>query len=320
LIKADGRVMVDGSSFQRLNPNYGVFSNSPSNDAILPQLADDLLHLTYPTLGGFSFTAKKWGEIDLNKLEEIVYDDDAFDRLVLPNEKKKLIRSLVENTQTSFSDIISGKGGGCIFLLHGSPGVGKTLTAEAIAELLHRPLYSVSVGELGTNTDELEKKLREILELASTWNAVILIDEADIFLERRSENDIVRNAMVGIFLRLLEYHQGVLFLTTNRVRCFDEAFHSRISVALKYDDLDRKAREQIWINLLNAAKISGLDATSLSEFVINGRQIRTTIRLAQSLANSEGATVTRDHVMATITVAQQFVNDLMNENNPQTTV
>lgn len=43
-----------------------------------------------------------------------------------------------------------------------------------------RPLYSVSVGELGTNTDELEKKLREILELASTWNAVILIDEADI--------------------------------------------------------------------------------------------------------------------------------------------
>lgn len=77
-------------------------------------------------------------EIDLTKMQEIVYDDDAFDRLVLPNEKKKLIRSLVENTQTSFSDIISGKGGGCIFLLHGSPGVGKTLTAEAIAELLHR--------------------------------------------------------------------------------------------------------------------------------------------------------------------------------------
>jgi len=313
LIKADGRVMVDGSSFQRLNPNYGVFSNSPSNDSILPQIPDELLHLTYPTLGGFSFTAKKWGELDLNKLEEIVYDDDAFDRLVLSNEKKKLIRSLVENTQTSFSDIISGKGGGCIFLLHGSPGVGKTLTAEAIAELLHRPLYSVSVGELGTNTDELEKKLREILELASTWNAVILIDEADIFLERRSENDIVRNAMVGIFLRLLEYHQGVLFLTTNRVRCFDEAFHSRISVALKYEDLDREAREKIWTNLLSAAKISGLNAKGLSEFNINGRQIRTTIRLAQSLANSEGVTVTSDHVMATITVAQQFVSDMMTE-------
>ena len=63
-------------------------------------------------------------------------------------------------------------------MLHGSPGVGKTLTAEAIAELLHRPLYSVSVGELGTNTQELEDKLREILEVASTWKAVVLLDEA----------------------------------------------------------------------------------------------------------------------------------------------
>ncbi len=48
-------------------------------------------------------------------------------RLVLPEEKKVLIRSLVENS-ADFSDIISGKGGGCIFLLHGSPGVGKVRT------------------------------------------------------------------------------------------------------------------------------------------------------------------------------------------------
>ena len=87
-------------------------------------------------------------------------------------------------------------------------GVGKTLTSEAIAEHLHHPLYSVTVGELGTNTKDLETKLQEILEVASesnddeidssgVWNAVILIDEADIFLEKRSDNDIVRNAMVG---------------------------------------------------------------------------------------------------------------------------
>ena len=42
---------------------------------------------------------------------------------------------------------------------------------------------------------------------AKTYPPPVLIDEADIFLERRSDNDIVRNAMVGIFLRLLEYHQ-----------------------------------------------------------------------------------------------------------------
>jgi len=154
--------------------------------------------------------------------------------------------------------------------------------------------------------------LREILELASTWNAVILIDESDVFLERRSENDIVRNAMVGIFLRLLEYHQGVLFLTTNRVNTFDEAFHSRISVALKYEDLDQPARQQIWKNLLSAAAIKGLDTQELSKYEINGRQIRTTIRLAQSLAVSEGVDVNLNHIQSTVKVAQQFVLDLMN--------
>src|SRR4051812_31264977 len=100
-----------------------------------------------------------------------------------------------------FSKRCSGKGGGMILLLHGPPGCGKTLTAEAIAETLHRPLYSVSVGELGTDTATLETKLRDILDIASVWNSVILLDEADIFLDKRSDNDIERNSMVGIFLR-----------------------------------------------------------------------------------------------------------------------
>lgn len=55
--------------------------------------------------------------------------------------------------------------------------VGKTLTAEAISESLHRPLHSISVGELGATATELEKKLNEILDVANIWNAVILIDE-----------------------------------------------------------------------------------------------------------------------------------------------
>jgi len=195
-------------------------------------------------------------------------------------------------------------------LLHGNPGVGKTLTAEAIAELLHRPLYSVSVGELGTNTAQLEDRLGDILNLAGTWNAVILIDETDIFLEKRTENDIIRNAMVGIFLRLLEYHQGVLFLTTNRVRCFDPAFHSRISVALKYHALDKKAREQIWKTLLDAANIEGIATDKLSDHNLNGRQIRTTIRLAQSLAVTAGEKMDLSHIEKTVSVTQQFETDL----------
>jgi len=317
LYKADGRVILDGVSFNRINPNsrsadvYGlnqdIFNEQSNNFEAVPE---DKLYMTWPTILGFSLSAKKWGELAVSGLSEVVFDDEAYSRLVLPAEKKTLIRALVQASGDLFSDIISGKGGGCIFLLHGSPGVGKTLTAESIAELLHRPLYSVSVGELGTDTVELEKRLREILEVSSSWNAVILLDEADIFLEKRTENDITRNAMVGIFLRLLEYHQGVLFLTTNRVKCFDKAFHSRISVAIKYEDLDEAARTQIWRNLLEVAKIEGIDPAELGKFDINGRQIRTMIRLALALAKSEGVPVNKSHLERTIVVASQFNIDI----------
>ena len=43
-------------------------------------------------------------------------------------------------------DIVAGKGGSTIFLLHGPPGCGKTVTAEAIAEMLEMPLYVVTGG------------------------------------------------------------------------------------------------------------------------------------------------------------------------------
>jgi hypothetical protein len=46
---------------------------------------------------------------------------------------------------------------------------------------------------------------------------VLLIDEADVFLEKRTLTDVHRNALVSVFLRLLEYYEGILFLTTNRV-------------------------------------------------------------------------------------------------------
>ncbi|EGN92849.1 hypothetical protein SERLA73DRAFT_65058, partial [Serpula lacrymans var. lacrymans S7.3] len=115
-------------------------------------------------------------------------------------------------------------------LLHGCPGTGKTLTAEAVAEHLQRPLYMVSSSELLTEAPYLEENLSKILKLATAWDAIILIDEADVYLEQRSFHELQRNALVSVALRLLEYHRGLLFLTTNRIKTFDEAFLSRFSV------------------------------------------------------------------------------------------
>jgi len=113
--------------------------------------------------------------------------------------------------------------------------------------MLHRPLYSVSIGQLGTKPDELEEKLGDILDLCSRWDSLILLDECDIFIEKRStEGSLERNAMTSIMLRLVEYFKGVLFLTSNRVDSLDPAFKTRITLALKYDALDLEARRQVW--------------------------------------------------------------------------
>lgn len=294
---AKGRVMIDSLGFKTMNPNYDRSFHHNNKQVCNPDIPDDLKFMTWPFTHGFSFTAKQWGEIYVEKLEEIKFDDNAFDYLVLNNDYKEMAKALVTNVHLSFTDIINGKSGGCIFLLHGKPGTGKTLMCEAIAELLHRPLYSITVGELGTDADSLERKLSVILETANSWDAVILIDEADIFLEKRTENDIHRNAMVGIFLRLLERHQGVLFLTTNRAESMDEAFRSRISCIIKYNDLDENARTQVWKNLLKAAKVN-IDNNTLSLLIkheINGRQIKNAIRMAQCLALNKKEEVRLEH-------------------------
>lgn len=157
------------------------------------------------------------------------------------------------------------------------------MTAEGIAELLKCPLYMVSAGELGTNPRELEAELNKILDIAHSWGAVLLLDEADVFLEKRTIQDIHRNALVSIFLRLLEYFQGILFLTTNRVETFDDAFQSRIHVALRYGDLTTKAKRTVWKMFLD--KVRAKDGVEIEHFkesdydklarhILNGRQVR----------------------------------------------
>lgn len=162
----------------------------------------------------------------------VEWGNDAFNSLVLEPRKKNLVYSLVAQhtlgTKT-FDDIVIGKGKGLIGLLSGRPGCGKTLTAEAISEETQRPLYMVSAGELGTQPKEVDERLTLVLELARKWNAILLLDEADVFLHKRNDIDVNRNALVSIFLRQLEYFKGILILTTNRIDIFDPAFESKLT-------------------------------------------------------------------------------------------
>lgn len=321
--RADGRVMIDPESMARIDSNVydkakrRIMSKKGYDDdeagMSIETVEEKDLFACSPYVLGFSFRAKTWGMMRVSGIKPISWAKDAFERLVLDTKTKKRVRALVQNSSGSFSDIIGGKGGGCVFLLHGEPGQGKTLTAETVAEDLRRPLYSISVGELGTDPDQLEERLREILDLATVWDAVLLLDEADIFLEARDEKDVLRNAMVGVFLRLLEYHQGVLFLTTNRVRNIDRAFYSRISVAIGFTKADLEKRMKVWTNLLGAAGIT-LAAEQIKDLAgrdLNGRQIKNVIRTASTLAKLDGESVTFERLRDEIEEATRFEREML---------
>ncbi len=179
-----------------------------------------------------------WGAFAISRISDICWDEAIFDALVLSGTQKRLIRTLVlshVSQSSSFDDIVHEKGKGLVGLLVGPPGVGKTLTAEAVAEVVHRPLYVLSSGDLGSDPEKMDGSLKKVLELAQTWKAVLLLDEADVFLAKRDDHDLVRNAVVSIFLRQLEYYQGILIMTTNRVESIDTAFQSKTLAFGRHD-------------------------------------------------------------------------------------
>ncbi len=164
-----------------------------------------------------------------NRVDEVNWSEEPFDGLVLGKKHKLLISSLVtehKSQSTSFDDLVAGKGRGLVGLLCGNPGCGKTLTAEAVAEKARKPLLTVSAGELGTYSWETDYKLKAILRRGERWGAVVLLDEADVFLQERDKTDVSRNALVSIFLTQVEYHPGILIFTTNLIKQIDSAFES----------------------------------------------------------------------------------------------
>lgn len=287
------------------------------------EFTEEELLIASPVVLGFAFSEKMWLEFTVSGITEVVYNDKAFESLVLPENHKSIVKALVSShafqAHRSIDDIISGKGRGLVAVLHGPPGTGKTLTAEGIADLLKCPLYMVSAGDLGTEPTKLEKELQNILDVAHSWGAILLLDEADVFLEQRSIHDIHRNALVSIFLRLLEYFQGILFLTTNRVETFDAAFVSRIHLSLRFQNLNTKAKRTVWKlfiervknqESMQVASISEQDYNDLSRREVNGRQIKNLVRAAQALAVHEDVPLSMAHIKRVIDVAESFEMDL----------
>lgn len=65
-----------------------------------------------------------------------------------------------------------------------------------MAEFTKKPLITINIGEMSVG-DDVERQLHIIFRQASVWDAVLLLDEADVVLEERSYEDMKRNAIVS---------------------------------------------------------------------------------------------------------------------------
>lgn len=184
-----------------------------------------------------------WVHVD--NITPYEYQPHIKTKLVLPPEQTDLIDILTAEMDTLMDDVVAGKSGGTTVMCAGPPGVGKTLTAEVYSEIIGRPLYRVHSGQLGLDVAQMEQQLKDALTRAQRWGAVMLIDEADVYIKRRDDN-LAMNAVVGVFLRVLEYFNGLLFLTTNRIDDIDEAIVSRCIALIRYQAPDEAARARIW--------------------------------------------------------------------------
>lgn len=304
---------------------------------------EDLLCLLPSRLFGYSLQDRRFVALDVKNLREIEENRDKFKNLIINPDHEGMLRALVEShfrrkdinetatISTTNQDIVQNKGRGLVILLHGVPGVGKTSTAEMIASNFQRPLLPITCGDLGLDPAAVEKSLKQMFRVAQLWDCILLLDEADVFLSERVSSDLSRNALVSgtnelsllpsskycfanpyiVFLRVLDYYSGILFLTTNRVGTIDEAFKSRIHISLYYPYLDLDQTEKIWaVNLDRLAMIEAeqssvqeplsIDRDEILTFAKrhyeksrngkgrwNGRQIRNAFLIASALAHYE---------------------------------
>lgn len=297
------------------------------------EFSDEQYLICPPRVLGYHLESRTWLELDVEKLQIIpqLVSDSAFKKLQLQKPLKELIRNLVQSHTSStgkkalMEDIVKDKGRGLVILLHGPPGVGKTLTAESVAAMAGKPLFAISTSDIGLDPADVEHNLESLFELAARWRAVLLFDEADVFLESRSSHtsDLTRNALVSVLLRVLEYYSGILILTTNRINQFDIAVQSRVNLGIKYTNLSMTQKKQIFKQFINDVPDDKIDdKEGILEWFdedadavewlepLNGRQVRNVLFSAASLAVKEGGVLRVGHVRTMAKHTAKFQGDL----------
>lgn len=183
-------------------------------------------------------------------------------------------------------------------LFSGPSGTGKTLAVRAIATALGRSVYRVDLAAVVNKyLGETEKNLERVLALAEELDLVLLIDEGDALLARRtavqSSNDRYANLETNYLLQRLESYEGIVFITTNAGDRVDPAFHRRLDAVVEFRAPEMAERRRLWE--LHLPRASRVDPRLLDQIAgqcaLTGGQVRNAALHARLLALEDGGVV-----------------------------
>lgn len=265
-----------------------------------------------PLINAYNPTLGKWVIVFADNV--ILNTDGSRDRnclknLIIPSINTrmmvKIIGDYVNSTGSKISTqslheqtdaILTSGNGNRTFLLHGPPGTGKTLTATLIGRYFKTPVFNIKIGDIyGGRADSFETNLEEQFELAKRWNAIIIIDEADVLMRKRTiEESMSDNVIVAVFLKKIETYSGVMFLTTNDISSIDLAFLSRMTLIIKYENPKPHHRKKMCDIIANELNLDlspetlahVWDRQHMSSEVSSGRDILNILRNFKAIKSS----------------------------------
>ena len=145
-------------------------------------------------------------------------------------------------------EALKSRGHGAL-CFYGAPGTGKTALAEHIAKALDKPLIIKQASDLMSKyVGETEQNMAAMFKEAELEKAVLLLDEADSFLQdRRGAQRTYEVTEVNEMLQGMERHNGIFICTTNLLDSIDQAALRRFTFKIKFMPLTSAQRETMFI-------------------------------------------------------------------------
>ncbi|MDB5733085.1 MAG: ATPase [Variovorax sp.] len=210
------------------------------------------------------------------------------------------------NVETRFEiprivEAIRARGHGTL-CFYGAPGTGKTALAEHLAEAIGRPLIVKQASDLMSKyVGETEQNMAAMFREAESEQAVLLLDEADSFLQdRRGAQRSYEVTEVNEMLQGMERFAGVFVCTTNLLERIDQAALRRFTFKIRFLPLTASQRERMFV-----VEALGGDATLFTP------ELKARLhRLAQLCPGDFAAVKRQTDILAASFTAAEFLDQL----------